>query len=119
MTVKQLTKNTKLIVHQITLLHKKVRILRKTNKILVKRRRIKKIRIRVGDVLIVEDIYSLIKQKEIVRLQLSKRSVKENIVQIRSSSLRRYKKCNKTNYNVRTCQEIEETSEENNDIENN
>ena len=33
------------------LLHKKIRILRKINKILVKRRRIKKIRIRVEDVL--------------------------------------------------------------------
>ena len=45
--------------------------------------------------------------------------MKEDIVQIKSSGLRRYEKCNKTNYNVRTCQEIKETFEKDNDIENN
>ena len=103
----------------MTLLYKKIRILRKTNKTLVKRRRTKKIRVRTKDILTVEDVHSLIKQKEIVRSQLSKRSVKENIVQIRSSSLRRCKRCNKTNHNVRICQEIKETSKKDNDIENN
>ena len=103
----------------MTLLYKKIRILRKTNETLVKRQRIKKTRIRTGDVLTIEDIHNLIKQKEIVRSQLSKRSIKEDIVQIRSSSLRRYERCDKTNHNVRTYQEIEETSEKDNDIENN
>ena len=51
----------------MTLLHEKVRTLCKTNQILVKRRRTKKIRIRVKDVLTVEDVHNLIKQKEIVR----------------------------------------------------
>ena len=51
----------------MTLLHKKIRILRKINKVLIKRRRTKKIRIRVRDVLIIENVHSLIKQKEIVR----------------------------------------------------
>ena len=92
---------------------------RKINETLIKRRKTKKIRIRTRDVLTVENIHSLIKQKEIVRLQLSKRSIKEDIVQVRSSGLRRYKRCDKTNHNVRTCQEIEETSEKDNDIENN
>ena len=45
--------------------------------------------------------------------------MKENVVQIRSSDVRRYKRCNKTIYNVRTCQEIKETSEEDSDIEDN
>ena len=40
---------------------------RKINQALIKRRRTKKTRIRTRDVLIVEDVYSLIKQKEIVR----------------------------------------------------
>ena len=44
----------------MTLLYKKVRILYKTNQALIKRRRIKKIRIRTGDVLIVENVHSLI-----------------------------------------------------------
>ena len=52
----------------MTLLHKKVRTFRKINETLVKRRKVKKIRIRVRGVLTIEDVYSLIKQKEIVRL---------------------------------------------------
>ena len=51
----------------MTLLYKKIRILRKTNQILTKRRKTKKTRIRAGDVLIIKDIHSLIKQKKIVR----------------------------------------------------
>ena len=85
----------------MTLLHKEIRILRKINEILIKRRRTKKIRIRTRGALTVKDVYSLIKQKEIVRSQLSERSVKGDIVQIRSSSLRRCERCDKTNHNVR------------------
>ena len=51
----------------MTLLYKKVRTFRKTNQALIKRRRTKKIRIRVGNVLTVENVHNLIKQKEIVR----------------------------------------------------
>ena len=103
----------------MTLLHEKVCILHKINKTLTKRRRTKKTRIRVRDTLIVKNVHSLIKQKEIVRPQLSKRSMEGDIVQVRSSGLRRCKRCNKTNHNVRTCQEVKETSEKDNDIENN
>ena len=103
----------------MTLLYKEIRSLYKINEILTKRRRTKKIYIRVKSILTVEDVHSLIKQKEIVRLQLSERSVKEDIVQIRSSSLRRYERCDKINHNVRICQEIKETSEKDNDIKNN
>ena len=84
------------------LLHKEIRILCKINKVLVKRRRTKKIRIRVEGILTVEDVHSLIKQKEIVQSQLSGRSVEGDIVQVRSSGLRRYERCDKTNHNVRT-----------------
>ena len=45
----------------MTLLHEKVRILYKINKILTKRRKTKKIYIRTRDVLIVENVYNLIK----------------------------------------------------------
>ena len=45
----------------MTLLHEKVRILRKTNKTLTKRRKTKKIRIRTRGVLTVKDVHSLIK----------------------------------------------------------
>ena len=45
--------------------------------------------------------------------------MKGDVVQIRSLDIRRCKRCNKTNHNVRTGQEIEETSEEDSDIEGN
>ena len=51
----------------MTLLYKEIRILYKTNQILIKRRRTKKIRVRTRGVLTVEDVHSLIEQKEIVR----------------------------------------------------
>ena len=103
----------------MTLLYKKIRMFHKINQILIKYRRIKKIYVQVRNVLTIENVYSLIKQKEIVRQQLSKRSIKEDIVQVRSLDLQHYGRCGKTNYNVRTCQEIEETSEEDSDIESN
>ena len=51
----------------MTLLYEKIRILYKTNQILIKRQRTKKTRVRAEDILTVEDVHSLIKQKEIVR----------------------------------------------------
>ena len=62
------------------LLHKKVRILRKVNETLIKRRRTKKTYIRTGGVLTVENVHSLIKQKEIVRPQLSGRSMEGGVM---------------------------------------
>ena len=101
------------------LLYEKVRTFRKINKVLIKRRKTKKIRIRTEDVLTIENVHSLIKQKEIVRPQLSKRSMKESVIQTGSSSVRHCERCDKMNHNIRTCQEIKETSEEDSDIENN
>ena len=63
----------------MTLLHKKIRMFRKTNQVLTKRRRIKKTYVRVKDVLTIKNIHNLIKQKEIVRQQLNRRSIKETI----------------------------------------
>ena len=45
--------------------------------------------------------------------------MKENIVRDKSSGLRHYERYDKTNYNVRICQEIKETSEEDSNIEDN
>ena len=45
----------------MTLLHEEIRMFRKINQILVKYRRTKKTCIRVGDVLTVKDVHSLIK----------------------------------------------------------
>ena len=103
----------------MTLLHKEVRMLRKTNEALTKRRRTKKIHVRARGALTVEDVHSLIKQKEIVRPQLSGRSMEGDVIQTGPLGVRHCERCDKTNHNVRTCQEIEETSKEDSDIENN
>lgn len=103
----------------MTLLHEEIRTLRKTNQALTKRRRAKKTRVRAEDALTVENAHSLIEQKEIIRQQLSERSVEESIAQARSSGLRHCGRCGKTNHNVRICQEVKETSEEDSDIQNN
>ena len=102
----------------MTLLHEKVRTLYKTNQTLIKRRRTKKTRVRAGGALTVENTHNLIEQKEIVRQQLSGRSVEGAITQARSSGLRHCGRCGKTNHNVRTCPEVEDTSEEDSDIGN-
>ena len=103
----------------MTLLHKKIRILYKTNQTLVKRRKTNKTYIRIRNVLTIKDVYNSTIQKEIIKQQLSKRLIKENIVQTRSSSLRCYERCDKTNYNVRTCQKVKETSKKDNNIKDN
>ena len=51
----------------MTLLHEEIRILYKINQTLVKRQRTKKIHIQAKDILTIEDVHSLIEQKEIVR----------------------------------------------------
>ncbi len=101
------------------LLYEEVRTLRKANEAFAKRRRAKKTYVRAGGALSIEDACSLIEQKEAVRQQSSKRSVEGDVVQARLSGLRRCKRCDKTGYNIRTYQEVEETFEEDSDIESN
>ena len=64
----------------MTFLYEKVRTFRKTNETLIKRRKTKKTYVRTGDVLIIENVHSLIKEKEIVRLQLNKGSMEEDVM---------------------------------------
>ena len=45
--------------------------------------------------------------------------MEEGVIQTGPSGIRHCRRCDKTNHNVRTCQEIEETSEKDSDIENN
>ncbi len=117
--VKQLAKGIEFIVYQITLLYEEVRTLRKANEAFVKRRRAKKIRVQAEGALSIEDAYSLIEQKKAVRQQSSRRSAEGGVVRVGPSGLWRCRRCGKTGHNIRTCQEVEETSEEDNDIESN
>jgi hypothetical protein len=63
-TVVVLAKGTELLAHEMILLSAEIRILRKANKVLSKRRRIKKTRVRQGGILIIEDTQDVLAQKE-------------------------------------------------------
>jgi hypothetical protein len=96
----------------MTLLREEVRTLRKANEALAKRRRAKKTRVQAGGALTVEDALDLIKQKDIVRRQPGGRSAEGGVARAGLLGLRCCGRCGKTGHNVRTCQEAEETSEE-------
>ena len=110
--VKQLAKGTELIAHEMTLLREEVRTLRKANEALAKRRRAKKTRVQAGGALTVEDALDLIKQKDVAKRKPGGRLTEGGVAQAWPSGLRCCGKCGKTGHNVRTCQEAEETSEE-------
>ncbi|KAK4181960.1 hypothetical protein QBC35DRAFT_363943, partial [Podospora australis] len=85
--------------------------LRKANEALAKRRRAKKTRLRAGGALTVEDAQSLIAEKASSGRQLTERSVGEGVPEASAPTLRRCGRCGETGHNIRTCQEVEETSD--------
>jgi hypothetical protein len=115
--VKQLAKGTELIAHEMTLLRNEVQTLRMANEALAKRRRAKKTRIRAGGALSVEDALELIEQRKANTQQRGGRSMNQGGIQAGPSALRHCGRCGKTGHNVRTCQEAEETSDEESCIE--
>ena len=96
----------------MTLLREEVRTLRKANEALAKRRRAKRTRVQAGGALTIEDALSLIKQKDTSKQQLGRRSAGEGGSEARPAALRCCGRCGKPGHNVRTCQEAEETSDE-------
>ena len=116
--VKQLAKGTVLLAYKMTLIYEKIQTLCKTNEAFTKRRRAKKIYIRAGRALSIQDTLDLIKQKEAIQQQPDKRSAEGDNVQAGLSGLRHYKRYSKAGHNVRICQEVEEISEEKNDVKN-
>ncbi len=48
---------------------------------------------------------------------MCRRSSYEGEPEVRPATLRRCGQCGKTEHNIRTCQEVEETLEEENDVE--
>ena len=106
-----------MITYKITLLREEVRSLREANQALSKRRRAKKTRVRAGRALSVQDALDLIEPKDIEGSEKDQTSSDRGGKQTGSSTSRRYSKCGKASHNVRTCQEVEETSEEDTEIE--
>jgi len=102
-TVAALAKGTERMAHEMTLLSAEVRTLRAANEALSKRRRAKKIRVRQGGALTVEDAQDILDQKDVE--EQVRRDVREaggNRKEGQSSS-RRCGTCGKTGHNARTC----------------
>ena len=97
----------------MTLLQDRVRGLEQANQALAKRRRAKRTRIQAGGALTIEDAQRLVAQKEGNKEGLGERSAKGGASEARPSTSRRCGGCGKAGHNIRTCQEVEEaTSEE-------
>ena len=107
------------MAHQMTLLYDEVRSFRKANLALSKRRRAKKTRVRAGGAFSVEDALQLIEQKDVGKQQSSGRSSGGGASEAGPATLCRCGRCGKPGHNVRTCQVVEETSDEGSDVESN
>ena len=101
----------------MTLIREEVRNLREANMALSKRRRAKRTRVQDGGSLTVEDAQKLITEKEAKGSKREKRSDGEGNVGAGASTSRRYGNCGKAGHNVRTCQEVKKTSDEDSYVE--
>ena len=115
--IKQLTKSNDRLTHQMTLLIEEVRNLRKVNTTLSKRRRAKCTCVQDGGTLSIGDTQNLIAEKEVKRSKRQKRSSEEGDAEAGPSAPRRCGNCGKIGHNVRTCQEVEEASDEDSYVE--
>jgi hypothetical protein len=110
--VNQLAKGTELMAHRMTLMEDKLRTLRKTNEALAKRRKVKRTRLQARGTLTIETAQVLITAKATGGQQSGERSLEERSLEGGLASQRRYSNYSKPGHNIRTCQELEETSDE-------
>ena len=115
--VTKLAKGTEAIAHEVTLLQDRVRTLEKANETLSKRRKAKRTRVQAGGALTVEGAQGLVAQKDADRQKSGRKSVEGGSEEAGPSTLRHCGKCGRTGHNVRTCQEVEEMSDEDNLID--
>ena len=94
----------------MTLLQDRVCSLEKANMALSKRQRAKRTRIQAGGALSIKDAQRLVARKEGNRGNLGKRLAEGEVLEAGPSTSRRCKGCGKTGHNIRTCQEVEEAS---------
>ena len=106
------TKGAKVIMHQFALLKSEVATLREENAILSRRRRAKKIRLREGGSMTLGEGQDQVSQREVdVQLQEERRQNRASFT--RSAPKKRCCGiCGKTGHNVRTCQALLESSED-------
>jgi len=108
--VAHLAKGMELIAHEMTLMRERNRSLEKANYALSKRRRAKRTRIQAGGIVSVEEAQRLIARKEKNGRKPDEDVVKGGVLEAEASGSRRCKGCGKTGHNIRTCQEVEEAS---------
>ena len=113
----QLVAGTEQIAHKMTLLKDWVRTLEDANVALSKRRRAKRTRVQDRGSLTVDGAKDLLAKKEVKGSKRQKTSEEEGDVEAGPSTQRRCRQCGKPGHNIRTCQEVEETSDEDSDVE--
>jgi hypothetical protein len=99
-------------MHQLALLQAEVKDLRKANETLSKRRNRKKSRLQVGGSLNLREAQALMDERDIagqLKQEMRGRGGGRTKEELRT---RRCGNCNATGHNVRTCQFVEDTSEE-------
>ena len=107
-----LTKGTLQMAHENTLLKKEVALLRETNHILSKRRKTKNKRLQEGGTLTVQEGQDLLAEKEGSGEQSQSTAAGGGRRKRVETKGRRCGVCGKRGHNARTCQEVEETSSE-------
>ena len=97
---------------EMTLIHAELRTLRKANEALAKRRRAKRTRLQDGGTLTAEDAQALIAAKATGGQESGEGSSGGGPSEAGPVTQRHCSGCGKPGYNIRTCQEVEEMSEE-------
>lgn len=115
--IQQLAKGTEIIAQQMVLIEDELRTLRKANQALAKRRKTKQTRLQAGGALTIEKAQALLAEKAIKGRKIEKRLPEEGGQEAGPASQQRCGGCNKIGHNRRTCQEVEEVSEEEDCIE--
>jgi hypothetical protein len=109
--VDQLTKGTMAMMHQVALLRSEVSSLRKANEALSKRRRAKRTRVQLGGSLTVQDAKDLLDQKAVVGEVVQETQPDSGGTGGVRTKVRCCGVCGKPGHNVRTCQEVAESSD--------
>ena len=115
--VMQMASGNDSMAHRLTLVEDRLKTLEKANHALSKRRRAKRTRIQDGGTMTVDAAKVLIAEKEAKGSKRQKREEEEGNKEAGLSAPRCCSNCGKTGHNVRTCQEVKETSDEDSEVE--
>jgi len=102
--VASLAKGTEILAHKLTLLSAENRALRQANEALSKRRRAKKVRVRQGGALTIEDALDILAQRDAEEEVRHDKRLEGGSQKEGQLSRRRCGTCRKTSHNARTCQ---------------